>query len=253
MSDDRGDFLARWSRRKREASRSEPGAASGDADPARRDLPPDVQDDERSPASISPAPDEAAEPAMTEAELAALPKIEEISEETDIAAFFRKGVPDSLRNAALRRMWSVDPAIRDYVGDARDYAWDWNTPGSVPGSGPLLPGDDAEEVLRTLFSNRSDQMAEKIVGPAVESGQPSPDDSKVVDEPASRPDRHAAAQQNENRPAGQSSGEPSESQAVSTTTTGPTELQGNAAVPLPTVETRPADSPRRRHGSARPV
>jgi hypothetical protein len=39
-------------------------------------------------------------------------------------------------------MWSLDPKIRDFVGDAREYAYDWNAPGGVPGYGPLPTTDD---------------------------------------------------------------------------------------------------------------
>ena len=63
----------------------------------------------------------------------------------------QKGVPEALRNAALRKMWVLDPSIRNYVGEALDYAWDWNAPGGVPGSG----GEITEQALafaRTLFS-----------------------------------------------------------------------------------------------------
>jgi hypothetical protein len=44
-------------------------------------------------------------------------------------------------------MWSLDPKIRDFIGDARDYAYDWNTPGGVPGYGPL---PSREEVARMV-------------------------------------------------------------------------------------------------------
>jgi Protein of unknown function (DUF3306) len=82
-----------------------------------------------------------------------LPPVEELTAESDFGAFLRQGVPERLRNAALRRMWALDPAIRDHVGDARDYAWDWNVPGGVPGGGPLLPCDRVEETLQRMFGD----------------------------------------------------------------------------------------------------
>ena len=69
-----------------------------------------------------------------EFDLSSLPKLEELTAATDITAFLRKGVPEHLRNAALRKSWALDPAIRNYVNPALDYAYDWNTPGGVPGS-----------------------------------------------------------------------------------------------------------------------
>jgi hypothetical protein len=46
-----------------------------------------------------------------------------------------------LSRAALRRAWSADPAIRDFVGLA-DYDWDFNTPGAIAGFGPLEMTDE---------------------------------------------------------------------------------------------------------------
>jgi hypothetical protein len=81
-----------------------------------------------------------------------LPRIEDFTPETDLTPFLRNGVPVALRNAALRRMWTLDPAIRNGVGDALDYAYDWNIAGGVPGSGPLLPSDDVEAMVRSIMS-----------------------------------------------------------------------------------------------------
>jgi hypothetical protein len=52
----------------------------------------------------------------------------------------RPGVPAWLRTAALRRIWSLDPEIRSFVGPA-DYAWDYNAPDGVPGFALELGGD----------------------------------------------------------------------------------------------------------------
>jgi hypothetical protein len=135
-----GDFLSRWSRRKRTARRNpeeEPRPA----------LPPEEA------AEPAADPSQPHEPALSEEEIAALPSVEELTAESDFGAFLRQGVPERLRNAALRRMWALDPAIRDHVGDARDYAWDWNVPGGVPGGGPLLPCDRVEETLQSMFGD----------------------------------------------------------------------------------------------------
>jgi hypothetical protein len=135
------NFLSRWSRLKREAEAKPP--APSDTSPL-------------SGASDSDAPAKAIEdglpalPELTPEELAALPRLEDITPEMDLSLFMRSGVPASLRNAALRRMWALDPAIRDRVGDALEYAYDWNIPGNVPGSGPLLPIDDVAAMLRSI-------------------------------------------------------------------------------------------------------
>jgi len=111
-ADDREGFLARWSRRKR--------AARAGSDPAEPCTAPAA-------AGEAAAPPEAEQPV----DLSALPKLEDLTPASDISTFLRKGVPVGLRNAALRRIWSLDPAIRDYTGPV-DYGWDWNTPGGVP-------------------------------------------------------------------------------------------------------------------------
>jgi hypothetical protein len=70
-----------------------------------------------------------------------------------VSAFLRPGVPAELTQAALRRAWVTDPAIRDFVGLAEN-AWDFNAPGGVPGFEPLRAIDDvqrlAAQVLGTL-------------------------------------------------------------------------------------------------------
>ncbi|MER2264539.1 DUF3306 domain-containing protein [Methylobacterium oxalidis] len=145
------DFLARWSRRKREALAPETSA-------------------ERSPEPLPQAvtgPAEA-EAALTEEEIAALPSLDTLTAGTDLTPFLRKGVPVLLRNAALRRMWSLDPAIRDYVSEAREYAYDWNVAGGVPGTGPLLPGDDVKAMVGRIFGDVPDAEADLSPEPSAE-------------------------------------------------------------------------------------
>src|SRR4051812_20772590 len=140
MSRERTDFLSRWSRRKLDSRHQEPDAQPAEATTAAEAVP-------------EPIPPADEEPGLTPEEIAALPKVEDLTPESDIRSFLRKGVPQLLRNAALRRMWSLDPAIRDYVSEAREYAYDWNVPGGVPGNGPLLPSDDVGEMLGRIFGD----------------------------------------------------------------------------------------------------
>jgi len=120
------DFLSRWSRRKRETaeganeskqSGGEPRAKSGDA--------PMSQNAAANGPAFNPP---------------ALPSIESITAETDIRNFLAPSVPPALTRAALRRVWTADLKIRDFVGLA-DYDWDFNAPGSMAGFGPLEPTD----------------------------------------------------------------------------------------------------------------
>jgi hypothetical protein len=134
-------FLSRWSRRKeasqREGSRSDDTAAEA----------PD-EGSYAGPTSVG-----AGSPAVApESDMPLeLPPIDTLTTASDFSAFMRAGVPDAVRIAALRRLWAIDPEIRNFIGHARDYAWDWNAPGDVPGSGPLLPSDDIKRLLARAF------------------------------------------------------------------------------------------------------
>lgn len=138
---DSGDgFLGRWIRRKAEARDRPDEPAEKAAEDAGGD----------EPAGQAASPIKAEEPAF---DLAKLPSLEEITAQTNVSDFMRREVPAALRNAALRRAWALDPAIRDYVNPAREYAYDWNVPGGVPGNGPLEAGYDAlKQVAETLWS-----------------------------------------------------------------------------------------------------
>ena len=145
-------FLARWSRRKQEAK----------ADHA--ELAPEKAAEQGSAQSDRAA----AEPALPETDLSHLPPIESIDAATDITAFLRKGIPQELGRAALRRAWSADPAIRDFVGLAEN-AWNFNDPNAMDGFGPL--GYSAEQVdglVRRIVGGVV-QTAESITNPSAES------------------------------------------------------------------------------------
>ena len=61
------------------------------------------------------------------------------------------GVPADLTRAALRRVWTADPAIRDFVGLAEN-AWDFTEPDAMPGFGPL---EATDEVRRMIAAGRA--------------------------------------------------------------------------------------------------
>ena len=124
-------FLRRWSERKAEARQSEPLAET--------------------PAPIDPV---AEAPQLTPEEvaqkLAELPAPEEITTETDIRPFLQDFVPAALRNAALRRVWLLDPVISTHLDVARDYAWDFNAASGQGGFAHRLARDVAERSLAAL-------------------------------------------------------------------------------------------------------
>jgi uncharacterized protein DUF3306 len=74
---------------------------------------------------------------------AQLPSLDSIGADTDITAFLRRDVPPELTRAALRRAWTSDPAIKNFVGLVEN-GWDFNDPSAMPGFGPI----SLEEVAR---------------------------------------------------------------------------------------------------------
>lgn len=159
------DFLSRWSRRKQQAAK---GAASlTDKDKA-----------EKADKAVASATD-TGEPAETEPlfDLSKLPSLDSIGPNSDVSLFMQPGVPASLSRAALRRAWSADPVIRDFIGLSEN-AWDFTKPDSMPGFGPLLPTDDIKKLLANII--RDNEVAEEQA-PATALQQP---DTEVRDEAA---------------------------------------------------------------------
>jgi len=169
MSDEQ--FLARWSRRKQEAKSGHVETAPEEAAEAHR------------PALSDRA---AAEPAPLETEMSNLPPIESIDAATDITAFLRKGIPQELSRAALRRAWSADPAIRDFIGLAEN-AWDFNDPNAMAGFGPL--DDSADQV---------DALVRRVVGGVVEAAEGLPNPREAAQDAARSAPAEAGFEQSSN-------------------------------------------------------
>jgi hypothetical protein len=144
MSDE--EFLKRWSRRKQESKAAEQAPS-----------PPGQT------AAASPETAEAA--SEPEIDLSELPSVDSITAATDITEFLRKGIPAELSRAALRRAWSADPTIRDFVGLAEN-AWDFTDPNAIPGFGALqgTPEQIGAMVERVLggVRNAADKLVESL-------------------------------------------------------------------------------------------
>ena len=83
-----------------------------------------------------------------------LPPIETLGAGSDIRPFLVDGVPADLTRAALRRAWSADPAIRDFIGLCEN-SWDFNVPSGVPGFGSLTT-EDARRLLARVTEQTED-------------------------------------------------------------------------------------------------
>ena len=136
MNDEKS-FLARWARRKQIAA-TDRSRQSKQVQAA-----PDGVASETSAASLPP--DENKQPF----DPASLPTIESIGAGSDVRAFLESGVPDDLARAALRRAWSLDHTIRDFVGLSEN-SWDFNAPGAMAGFGPI-EGEEAGRILTRLL------------------------------------------------------------------------------------------------------
>lgn len=173
--DDEGP-LARWSRRKQAA---------------------------RVPEAAPSPPEPEAPPAIVEETLPpeTLPSLDDLAVGSDLAAFLRKGVPEALKRAALRKMWSLDPAIRDHIGLSEN-AWDFNDPASIPGFGPT-----AKVLVKPDFLSRGHLKPDRPKpaeppppeAPPPEPEPPEPEAEEEVAEAAEgkptdpRPARHGGA------------------------------------------------------------
>ena len=152
---------------------------------------------------------------ITAEELAALPPVSELTAASDLRPFLRIGVPAALKNAAMRRMWLLNPVIRDHADCAVDYAWDWNTPGGVPGSGGRLSAESTRRLMQAF-------------SPAKEPAGPPPEATAAAEPDALPEDPEAAT-----APAPESAKEPPAQRKIS--------RDDSAATPA-----------RPRHGGARP-
>ena len=194
-------FLARWSRRKAEAE--QPADRARDANEG-------VEPQEKPRAAAAETKGKEAKKEGEEVDLSKLPPIESIGPETDIRAFLQKGIPPELTRAALRRVWTNDPAIRNFIGIAENQ-YDFATGSDIPGFGPLTPADDVARMVRQIMGEgvpRPPSLPESEPFPKAEPEtlEKSPEPAEVAEEsPASDqvaaldyvPPQNDAAQQNE--------------------------------------------------------
>jgi len=144
MSDNEG-ILARWARRKRNAAAATRAQAkpenTGDGPPSER--PAGSLPAEETPSLFDPA---------------SLPPIESIGAGSDVRPFLAAGVPADLTRAALRRAWSADPAIADFIGLSEN-SWDFTAPGGVPGFGSLTVDEARRLLARVTEETKSPEPA----------------------------------------------------------------------------------------------
>ena len=226
MSDE--DFLRRWSRRKREVAKAE------QAPPAPADA-----------AAKAPAP--AVGKTETEFDPASLPPLESITALSDVTAFLREGVPAELTRAALRRVWTADPAIRDFVGLAEN-AWDFTDPNAMPGFGPLEATEEVRQMIARVvgeIGKAAPPEAAEATDTRFESVENSNHSNAIVEEQKIEGLSPGAAPEEEPK---QNAAQESGNQVL---------LQGTAEYTAPQhdateAEEKPKQFPHRSHGGALP-
>ena len=114
MSED-ANFLSRWARRKAEVQESEAAQATAAQETAERDQPEELDDRDRP---------------VTEEEIAALPDPDSLEHGADFKPFLRPGIPQALRQRALRRIWRVNPAI-GFLDGMNEYDLDYTDAATV--------------------------------------------------------------------------------------------------------------------------
>lgn len=194
---DQDNFLSRWSRRKIEAEKENSLAAGKPAaQPAAQDAAGEADQTEKTIPGSETGKNEAFD-------LSDLPSLESIGPDTDITAFLRPGVPADLSRAALRRVWTADPAIRDFIGLAEN-AWDFTSPDATPGFGPLDSGEAQKliaEFLKNEFGKAASEPAEDV-GKLAQSAPAEPDSGRREDKtvPETSPEQDSGMQTSEQAP-----------------------------------------------------
>lgn len=159
MSDD-DSFLSRWARRKAEVREVEAADAAAVQEAPEADLPAELEDRDRP---------------VTEEEIAALPDPDKLEHGADFKPFLRPGVPQALRQRALRRIWRVNPAI-GFLDGMNEYDLDYTDAATVVdnlktayqvGRGFVLPEEDDQpspaDTVATPPNSRRDPDDEGVL------------------------------------------------------------------------------------------
>lgn len=108
-----------------------------------------------------------------EAPISELPSVEGLLPSHTLVDFMQPWVPSGLRAAAMRRMWLIDPAIRDFVSAALDYAHDYNIPGGAPGYALMQPSAEMIRDVHAMLERRTDGDRIEPISASVQASWPS--------------------------------------------------------------------------------
>ena len=187
MTDHEGIFT-RWSRLKRQAAEETPD-----------------EPESTKPGDEAAQAEDVAGAEEANVDLSQLPSLDSIDATTDLRAFLAGGVPSELRNAALRKAWSADPAIRDFIGPSENF-WD-HTSGRVAGFGVLKPGTARRLMAQVLGDDEpAEARTETAANIAQQPIAPQPDrtgppvEAAAAEEPPSDDGSEASAKTGRTEP-----------------------------------------------------
>ncbi len=155
-------FLARWSRRKREAAR-------------RAEAPAAVEETRAPPAA------EVRDTEMPPVDPAELPDPETLGPDADFRVYLREGVPEELKRRALRRLWRCNPIIRS-VDMLDDYCEDFTDAATV-----VAGLRTVYEAGRGLWQKLEEAGAAARAGDGADAPTPAGGDGPATAEAASAP------------------------------------------------------------------
>jgi Protein of unknown function (DUF3306) len=148
LEDESTGFLGRWAKRKQAVQLESRQKA---LEPS-----PEVQLPAAAPAEKPIHSDEQHETNLP------LPSLEEVLPGGDISVFLQKHIPDSLRNAALRKAWLADPEISGFI-EMADYQWDFTKPDSIPGWSASLEGYDVKGMMEKVLDTVAPSLRPETV------------------------------------------------------------------------------------------
>ncbi len=200
MSDEPNGTLSRWSQRKLAARQG----AVVDEPPREKQA---VAPADETPPAAAGEQNSAAKATDPETEIPELPRIDELTFESDYTGFLHKNVPEALRRAALRKLWTSDPVF-GFIDMLDDYCEDFNaidTPITLAqtsyqvGKGYL---DEVKEAVAELEGDNAGKAVAKSGGeissdPVVQEnespGDAPADEESVADGPTDESRQLAAA------------------------------------------------------------
>jgi hypothetical protein len=145
------NFLGRWSRRKQAQQDTEDAPAVEDTEDGEATAP-DAEDGDN--AAIDPAD---------------LPDIDSLGKDSDFTVFMQDGVPEALRNRALRKLWTTDPVLANLDG-LNDYEEDF---GAIMRVGAAA--------MRRIAAEEARKAATVAKADDIEQGGTEPDDTEPDD------------------------------------------------------------------------